>query len=352
MKIIVLAPENLSLTGGNVYEAHFYKTILEFPNNKIEYCESREYNNGFSFSKLICPLLELKLIALIKTKDVCFWNSTAAYRHFILLMIVRLFYPKIKVYIFHHHYQYEMMQGVKKEVFKFFEVNFLRLATSIIIPSPYVLKETRKLLPTKKVNYVEIAFDNNISLQGTSPKSGQLLYVGTVESRKGLHLLIEILSLLKSRNNNFTMNIIGGIVNEGYHKELLEKVSFYGLEKHVFFLGRLPSKELKKYFLQSDLFIFPSLLEGFGMVIIEAMSFGIPVIAFDNTAMPFTIKHNFNGLLVKNKDLLDFKNKIELVLNDSDLREKLSIGAIETFNKSRRTSEFKSDIEDFIKEMA
>ena len=84
------------------------------------------------------------------------------------------------------------------------------------------------------------------------------------------------------------------------------------------------------------------------MVIMEAMSYGIPVIAFDNTAMPFIIKHDYNGFLVKNKDLPDFKIKIENVLNNVSLREKLSKGASETFANSRRPPEFIKDINNFI----
>ena len=348
MNILVLAPENLSLTGGNVYESHFYNTLKKISNHKIEFCESKKYDDGFSFLKLFFPFLEIKLLKIIKTKDICFWNSTSAYRHFILLIAVRIFYPKIKVYVFHHHYQFELMEGIKKNIFKFFEVNFLRFATSIIIPSPYVLKKTKELLPNKKVNYIEIAFDNNVSVKKTFEMTRQLLYVGTIEFRKGLHLLIDVLSQLKKDNNKFTINIVGSIVDTRYYKELLEKVAFYGLEEQVFFRGRLPLEEMRNYFLKADIFVFPSLLEGFGMVIMEAMSYGIPVIAFDNTAMPFIIKHDYNGFLVKNKDLPDFKIKIENVLNNVSLREKLSKGASETFANSRRPPEFIKDINNFI----
>ena len=110
------------------------------------------------------------------------------------------------------------MEGIKKNIFKFFEVNFLRFATSIIIPSPYVLKKTKELLPNKKVNYIEIAFDNNVSVKKTFEMTRQLLYVGTIEFRKGLHLLIDVLSQLKKDNNKFTINIVGSIVDTRYYK--------------------------------------------------------------------------------------------------------------------------------------
>ena len=70
MNILVLAPENLSLTGGNVYESHFYNTLKKISNHKIEFCESKKYDDGFRFLKLFFPFLEIKLLKIIKTKDI------------------------------------------------------------------------------------------------------------------------------------------------------------------------------------------------------------------------------------------------------------------------------------------
>ena len=86
------------------------------------------------------------------------------------------------------------------------------------------------------------------------------------------------------------------------------------------------------------------------MVIIEAMSYGIPVIAFDNSAMPYTIKNGYNGLLIKNKNIHELADRMQTVFIDKNLREKLSIGALETYNRARSLNDLDKDISLFIKQ--
>ena len=349
MNIIVLTSDSSSLTGGNVYESFLFRTILNLTSHKIEFCESKSYSKGLNLLKLICPFLELSLLKKIKDKNICFWNSTLAYRHLLLLIIVRIIFHRKKIYIIHHHYQYEMLAGVKRILFKYFELSFLELSTSIIIPSPYVLMRTKELLPKKKIDFIEIAFNENVdSSKEKKVKSGELLYIGTIEHRKGLHLLLDSLSLLKKNNQNFFVNIVGSIVDNNYYTKLLDKVSSSGLEKHVTFHGRVSSEALHDFLMTSELFIFPSLLEGYGMVIMEAMSYGIPVIAFKNSAMQYTIKDGFNGFLANNEDVKDFYTLIGKVICNSTLRNQLSKGALMTYLKSRREGDFIRDVEKFV----
>lgn len=63
-----------------------------------------------------------------------------------------------------------------------------------------------------------------------------------------------------------------------------------GLEDVVSFSGRVSDEELRNYYSKAYCFVLPSLLEGYGMVLIEAMSYGLPVIAFNNSAIPFTLR--------------------------------------------------------------
>lgn len=345
MNIIVLNSMSSPITGGQVYDSFLYKTILNLSSHKIEFCESKSYPSGINFVKLICPFLQLTLLKKIRGKNICFLGSSLAYRNFLLLIMVRFFSPRIKVYVIHHHYQYEVLVGLQRRLFKFFELSFLKLSTSIIIPSPYVLNRTKELLPKNKINYIEISFkENKGSSRKKDIKKGDLLYIGTIEPRKGLHLLLDSLFLLKKENHNFIINIIGSIVDNNYYMGLLDKVAICRLEKQVVFHGRVSSEILRDFLMTAELFVFPSLFEGYGMVLIEAMSFGIPVIAFNNSAMPFTIKDGFNGFLAKNEDIEDFKRLIKKVICNPNLRNHLRKGALMTYNNSRRESDFINDV--------
>ena len=74
------------------------------------------------------------------------------------------------------------------------------------------------------------------------------------------------------------------------------------------------------------------------------MLYGLPVIAFNNSAMPYIVKGGYNGLLAQNKDPLDFANKIDILLRDRNLWKTLSEGAISTVAGLNQTSEFLSRI--------
>ena len=352
MKVIFFAKENLSLTGGNLYDTLLYQTIQQETNFTVEYCEPKIYKSGFAFKKLITPFLELKWWNKLKKNDIYFWNSVDAYHCFLVVSCIKLFLTNKKVCVIHHHYKFVEMSGIKKIIFKFFEINFLRMASFIIIPSPYILSQTQKFLPKNKISYLELAFeDTHIDLQEVCVKSGQMLFVGNIEHRKGLHLLLDSLHVLKVEGHQFIVNILGSVIDPKYYENLLLKVKEYALEENVFFRGRVSNEEKWNYLKTSDIFVFPSLLEGYGIVIMEAMSYGLPVVAFNNSAIPFTVKDGYNGLLVDNKNVQGLKNTLSKILNDSSLRETLSVGAFETFSNSRRTSHFIKDIKNFISDL-
>jgi glycosyltransferase involved in cell wall biosynthesis len=352
MKIVVFAYEDLSLTGGNVYDSLLYKLLKQDTTLTVEFSAPKIYHSGFSIKKLITPFLELSRLKELRKNDIFFWNSVDAYHCLLLAFCLRFCFPKKKVFILHHHYKFVEMTGIKKIIFKFFEMNFLKTATSIIIPSPYILDQTKKYLPSSNVIYLEIAFkDHQQKRDHAMVKRGQMLFVGTIEHRKGLHLLLEALFLLKSETNNFFVNLLGGVVESDYYNNLLQKIKEYGLEKNVIFRGRVSDEEKEFYMKTSDFFVFPSLLEGYGMVIIEAMAFGLPVLAFDNSAMPYTIKDGYNGLLIADKDVEQMKQKIADILRNQPLRDILSIGAVETFSKSRKTPQIIEDINAFVKNL-
>jgi glycosyltransferase involved in cell wall biosynthesis len=352
MKVTVFAYENLSLTGGNVYDSLLYKLLKQDKSFTVEFSAPIIYKSGFALKKLFTPFIELGWLKRLRKSDVVIWNSVDAYHCLLLAFCLRLFYPKKKLFILHHHYKFVEMTGVKKIIFRFFELNFLRTATSIIIPSPYILDQTKKYLPSSNITYLEIAFkDHHQTVDRDLIKKGQMLCVGTIEHRKGLHLLLEALFLLKSEGNDFSVNILGAVLESDYYENLLQKIKAYGLENNVLFRGRVSEEEKEFYMKTSDVFVFPSLLEGYGMVIIEAMAFGLPVIAFNNSAIPYKVKDGYNGLLVVDQDIQDMKQKLSDILNNSNLRDTLSMGALETFSKSRKSPQIIEDMSAFVRSL-
>jgi glycosyltransferase involved in cell wall biosynthesis len=176
-----------------------------------------------------------------------------------------------------------------------------------------------------------------------------ILFAGTITKRKGVHILIDALNTINKQGTNFNCTIVG-MAHSGdkYGKFILNKIEKYKLKDKITLAGHVSETKLAEYYSRADIFAFPSMLEGYGMVLLEAMSFALPVVAFNNSAMPYTVKDGINGLLCKNGNVTDFAEKLRTLINDNALWKKLSKGALQTSKQTRKMTDMYPNIDKFI----
>jgi len=146
---------------------------------------------------------------------------------------------------------------------------------------------------------------------------------------KGLEYLIRALPIvLKEHNVHLLMACKGEY--EAYIKALIEK---FNLSKHITFLGFVSGEEKLALLKACDIFCIPSVFESFGIVILEAMQYGKPVIASEAGGMPEIIDNGKNGLLVPPKEPKKLADAICLLLDDENLRRTLGREAERSVNK-------------------
>lgn len=151
----------------------------------------------------------------------------------------------------------------------------------------------------------------------------KLLFVGGLSQRKGLSYLFKDLEGLE---NHVSLTIVGRGHTDNC-KPLKDN-----LDKHTW-IETLPHAKVLELMREHDLLIFPSLFEGFGQVITEAMAQGTPVITTERTAGPDLIKHGENGWLVKAGSASAIKNMIEEILLHPQLIETVGTEAVKTAEK-------------------
>ena len=133
-----------------------------------------------------------------------------------------------------------------------------------------------------------------------------LFTFGLLDKRKGFQYLIEAMAHLPAEYNDVKCYISGS----GSYKSILENlIKNLKLERKVFIINRLDDKQVALWINASDLFIFPSLRESFGIIQVEALGCGVPVVASDNVGSADII-NDACGYLFKSKDVHDLSFKI------------------------------------------
>jgi glycosyltransferase involved in cell wall biosynthesis len=196
-----------------------------------------------------------------------------------------------------------------------------RKAHRIVVASSF----TRRTLiengvPNEKIEINPYGVDTQRFSPSPRPCSGRQLrfvFLGALSARKGLPLLLRAWRSLSTEGAELWLV---GPVSEA-NARLLKPMP--GLKV----IGKIPHEELPALLRQCDVLVFPSYFEGFGLVILEALACGLPVIATEATAAPDLIKHGVEGYIVPTGDLEALRDALQrFIFSPSDL-ERMSCAA-------------------------
>lgn len=212
------------------------------------------------------------------------------------------------------------------------EREILERANCVVATSPQEQETLRSLVSTRgQVEVIPCGTDtNNFRLTSktharTKLKLGShekvILYVGRFDERKGIETLVKACSLLKEKDvQNLKLLIVGGSsedMPDGDERKRIENlVDQLRLKESTVFAGRIGHDVLPLYYTAADVCVIPSHYEPFGLVAIEAMACGVPVVASNVGGLKFTIIPEETGLLVEPKNIEAFANGIHRILCD------------------------------------
>lgn len=201
----------------------------------------------------------------------------------------------------------------------------INLADCIFVASNFTARTLKdfpgKLPSVEVIPYGFPAVGNMRSYNyGPNSKALKLLFVGSLSQRKGI---ADLIAAVENIGPRVALTIIG--------RKVTNECSALNtaLAKHTY-IPSLPHHEILKIMRESDVLVFPSLFEGFGLVITEAMSQGTPVITTERTAGPDLIRHGENGWLVEAGTTHALQNTIEEILAHPGLVEEMGTQAYYT----------------------
>lgn len=158
-----------------------------------------------------------------------------------------------------------------------------------------------------------------------------IISVGRLSPEKGYLDLIDVFKLFSDKHPQWKLNIVG----DGEEYNLIrEKIKSFNLDNKIIMHGFLEQKQLHEVFKESSIYVMASETESFGLVLIEAMSFGIPCVSFSSAqGAKEIIEDNVNGYLISNRNKEFMVEKIDRLVKDNCLRQKLGVNARNSIKK-------------------
>ncbi|MBC8065553.1 MAG: glycosyltransferase family 4 protein [Chlorobia bacterium] len=201
----------------------------------------------------------------------------------------------------------------------------------VITPSDAALKWLRRHSVTTPATVIPTAalprrfFDRSeLRLElGIPPDQKVLLYVGRLAKEKNMSTLFEMAAIAFQQDPSLRLWLVG---DGPYRAECVRMARGLGIGDRVRFVGFVPRAEVDQYYAAADLFVFCSITETQGLVVQEAMTYGLPAVAILGGGASEGIADGVNGFAVKN-DANTFADQVVRVMQDESLLVKLSDGA-------------------------
>ena len=190
------------------------------------------------------------------------------------------------------------------------------LSDKIIVASKMVFETVVKLgVDPKKIFLVPYGLNQDWFKYKANPKKGRILFVGLVGLRKGVHYLAEAARIISNKGYDYEIMVVG--------KEFVDTT--IDLFKGPQYLGHIPRNEIIKEYLSADVFVLPTIADGFGLVHLEAMACGVPVVTTENCGS--VVDHNKDGLIIPIRDPIAIADAIVKIVENRDIRNKMSRAA-------------------------
>lgn len=293
------------------------------------------------------PLFSLKLRKIIKKINPDIIHCHCFYPTVITGLYLKEYYNKI-ISTLHNNPLEDFLYEYGKTI-SFFMVKMMsffqkRFYLNISI-SDYIKNIHKKI----GVNNVAVIYNGVPCIEGNyknfyeKSKKMKLITASVLIKRKNINFLIDVSEKLKDLEIEYELNIIGDGAEKEYLKELVLKKK---LEKNIKFLGKISREEVYKELFKSDIFLFSSKSEGFGLAVVEALMCRLPVVTSNIPVMEEIIENDKNGVICNfnvneyvnailkiYKDLDEYKRNTQKYFNENFLSKKMSENYVKIYEE-------------------
>jgi glycosyltransferase involved in cell wall biosynthesis len=214
-----------------------------------------------------------------------------------------------------------------------------------IVPSKFTIQKMIEAgYSASNLVHVPTFINNTENLRQENPKKRQIIYSGRLDKTKGVHILLEALKIVQKNSCPQIDCIIAGSGPDDYKKSLNSYIKKNEL-MNVHFTGQLEKSMLLNLVQESLFSVAPSLwYDNMPNSVLESLSVGTPAIASNHGSFPEFIKNDDTGLLFKPGDPLDLAKKIEILLHNDEIINKLSKNAVKYIRQNHSPEQHYKDI--------
>ncbi len=281
-----------------------------------------------------------KIRQLHKQYDFDIYQASDAGGAILALIVSRIYGKKFVFEVQGDIFDYPSQVGgkVHSSLVKFFSEMIVKKADYIRIVSPFLYDPLDRFgINREKIFLVPPRCDSTLFSEKNVAKDKpkilcknqyNLLFVGNLLIAKGVDILLEAFALIVRENPDIGLIFVG----DGEEKSRLEaRAKELGIDEKVFLLGRVEYNLIPTFMYYSDILILPSIEEGVGRVLLEAMSLNLPIVASNVGGIPLVIDNNKDGLLFEVGEIESLKEKVLFLLNDAAFSKEMTKVAHQKF---------------------
>ncbi len=253
------------------------------------------------------------------------------YKDLPFVLIIKLF-NVIPIYHLHgkgieRKIENKFIKWIYRKVFN--QSVIIHLAKSLLEKEiiPLNLKKSKLIYVENGVPVFQIK-----NIKTIAKKSINILFLSNLFESKGVFIALEAFAIVSKNQNDVVLHLVGGFGNNAVEQKIKNIIIENNL--NIKLHGPLYDNEKVKIFLESDIFIHPTLNDTFPLVILEAMQFGLPVISTIQGAIPEIIENNITGFLVKENDSESLSNKIQYLIEHEEKRKEMGVNGFNKYMKN------------------
>lgn len=340
----------IATTGSKTYLSELISTSMNMKNVQVEFVELYPFLPMLNIKGGLGKIF--KHIAFIVWKQF-FLPLRAYFKNCDVLICTDYFLPSYKwgkkhIAVFHDAFFWEYPQHYNRfwlRLFHLWAVPAAKRADCILVPSHYAKSRLMQFMHLSDDRFTVVyeapkSFSMTVHsqesfLMGILPSAKYLLHVGVLNKHKNLTSLVKSFKTALSPNDpDWHLVLIGAASKSQFDDDSIaisEAIEALGLTRQVHLLGYVNDDVLAQYYSKASGYIFPSYNEGFGLPLLEAMKFGLPIAAADNTCLPEIGKHaaiyfdphnvsdiakSIKKIMAKDQDVMDSLTHQEAVLSN------------------------------------